>query len=695
MTFLAFWAAWLAATGLAVALLGWDRAKPFVAGAAASHAVTLLLVARAERRKWVAPIRRLAGQVDELARNPVGRAEFEDGRATDPIARSLRRLAEAHKVMVAADAARIKAGDSGPHARLALTRSAVMEATPSDAFEKTHDPTANPNASGDFSTTDAADMVNRLEPRLLRWLESSPAEQEFLGWDLRQLREKSFLEIVHPDDLDRVKDQLRTALIKGEVHGLILRIRTAHGKKAIEMNVGARYGADMSISHLRCHVTDVTAKVRAEREARLKAREIEQANEQLRLINRELEELKERYLDLYQNAPAMYFSLDVDGKFLECNDTFLRTLGFRREAVIGQSFEILLPEHHRPLFAERFAAFLLAGTIEINSQWLKPCGEVIDVWVTGTAVRDPAGRIVHSRSVAQDVTARHRLEAELQEKNARLATTIEELSRRNKEMDEFTYVVSHDLQEPLRTLTAFSDFLLRDYGDRLDAEGQEFVRYIVDASRRMRALIQDLLSLSRAGKVAAEFSGVQLEEVIGFVRADLAELIRSKRAEVRVDGPLPEVWGDRQRLGQLFANLISNGLKYNDKPDPRVEVGSDCPEVGDAVAEPGLASAPRPVSPSTSATTVSGSTPSFIPGSSSSSGGSIPARSTKGPGLGWRSARRSCRPTAAGSGSRASQAGAPRFSSPSAASPASTPSPAGGHALAGRSASCNLTSTSS
>ena len=84
--------------------------------------------------------------------------------------------------------------------------------------------------------------------------------------------------------------------------------------------------------------------------------------------------------------------------------------------------------------------------------------------------------------------------------------TNEQLSRKNKELDEFTYVVSHDLQEPLRTLTAFSDFLLRDCGDQLDANGQEYIRYLVDASRRMRALIQGLLNLSRAGKVTDEFS---------------------------------------------------------------------------------------------------------------------------------------------------------------------------------------------
>jgi light-regulated signal transduction histidine kinase (bacteriophytochrome) len=239
-----------------------------------------------------------------------------------------------------------------------------------------------------------------------------------------------------------------------------------------------------------------------------------------------------------------------------------------------------MPEALRPKFAERFATFLDSGSIELASQWVKASGEVIDVWVTGTAVRDAEGKLVHSRSVAQDVTARHRLEAELQEKNERLAHTNTELSRRNKEMDEFTYVVSHDLQEPLRTLIAFSDFLLRDYGNRLDNEGQEFVRYIVDASRRMRDLIQDLLTLSRAGKVTAEFGPVNLEELIAVIKADLAELIRSKHAELRIAGPLPEVWGDRARIGQLLSNLISNGLKYNDKDAPWVEIGSG-PSPGD------------------------------------------------------------------------------------------------------------------
>ncbi|MGE3821325.1 MAG: ATP-binding protein [Isosphaeraceae bacterium] len=142
-------------------------------------------------------------------------------------------------------------------------------------------------------------------------------------------------------------------------------------------------------------------------------------------------------------------------------------------------------------------------------------------------------------------------------------------------MDEFLYVVSHDLQEPLRTLVSFSDFLLADYGDRLDDQGREFVRYLVDASRRMRSLIQDLTTLSRAGKVTREFDRVNLSEVLKVVRADLSDRIRSRGGQVDFEASLPEVWGDRDRIGQLFTNLITNGLKYNQEAVPRVTVTVD------------------------------------------------------------------------------------------------------------------------
>src|SRR4051794_14862865 len=269
----------------------------------------------------------------------------------------------------------------------------------------------------------------------------------------------------------------------------------------------------------------------------------------------------------------MYFSLSDDGRVLDCNETLLQTLGYTRESLVGRPFTEILAEPHRSRFAADFAEFRRLGAIEAEGKWTKANGEVIDVWVSARAVRGGDGKFLQTRHVAQDVTARHRLEAELKEMNEHLAQTNEELSRKNREMDEFAYVVSHDLQEPLRTLIAFSDFLLRDYGEQLGANGQEYLRYLVEASRRMRALIHGLLNLSRAGKVTGEFVPVNLEEVLSVVKADLNELIRSKGAEIRATGPLPTLWGDRVRIGQLLSNLVTNGLKYNRSERPWVEVG--------------------------------------------------------------------------------------------------------------------------
>ena len=461
-----------------------------------------------------------------------------------------------------------------------MTRSGLFDAPPVVVAGP-----IDPQMSGDYSTVD---MVNRLEPVGWHWIESSPAEQEFLGWSLADLRKKSFIDIVHPEDRRQAQETFRQALERGEALGLIVRIRTAQGKsRSIEVNAGARYGTNQRVMHLRCHLTDVTDKVRAERQLRLRTFELTRVNEQLRSINRELEDLKNRYTDLYENAPAMYFSLDSEGRIAECNQTMWSTLNYKRAQLIGRPYEDLLHESSWEKFRSQFPDFLRRGSIEEERRWIKSDGEMIDVWVLGRVVLGSKDSISHARFVAQDVTTRRRLEAELHEKNRRLARTNVELSRKNRELDEFVYVVSHDLQEPLRTLIAFSDFLMRDYGDRLEAEGQEFVQYLVDASRRMRAMIHGMLNLSRAGKVIEGFQKVDLEELIAIIKTDLGELIRSRGAEVCIAGPLPTIWGDRDRIRQLLANLITNGLKYNRSQNPWVEIGAIA-SAGDGSADVGL-----------------------------------------------------------------------------------------------------------
>ena len=261
----------------------------------------------------------------------------------------------------------------------------------------------------------------------------------------------------------------------------------------------------------------------------------------------------------------------------------------------------------------------------------------------------------------------HELEAELHEKNRRLARANEELSRKNQELDEFAYVVSHDLQEPLRTLIAFSDFLMKDYGDRLEGEGQEFVRYLVDASRRMRAMILGMLSLSRAGKVIGEFQAVDLDELAAVVRTDLGELIRSKNAEVRIASPLPVVWGDPRPARATAGQPDHQRTKIQREPEPRVEIGVISRARPRLRRTPASVPIPAKTPRSPSRTTGSASIPSSTRRSSSSSGGCTPGRSSRARVRAWPSAARSSRPTAGGSGWRASPAEEPLSSSGSVA----------------------------
>src|SRR5206468_1038062 len=144
------------------------------------------------------------------------------------------------------------------------------------------------------------------------------------------------------------------------------------------------------------------------------------------------------------------------------NETTLRALGYPREELLGKPYAALLAPEKRA----GFDLEVMQRPGETETRWIKKDGTVIDVWVGTTTIRDAGGGFVRSRSAALDVTETRRLSAALKARH-------DELRRINSELEEFTYVVSHDLKEPLRTLEAFSNFLALDYADKLEGEGQE------------------------------------------------------------------------------------------------------------------------------------------------------------------------------------------------------------------------------
>ena len=141
-------------------------------------------------------------------------------------------------------------------------------------------------------------------------------------------------------------------------------------------------------------------------------------------------------------------------------------------------------------------------------------------------------------------------------------------------MDDFTYVVSHDLKEPLRSVRTFSEFLVEDYGDRLDEEGKDYLERLQKAAIRMGNLIDDLLKLSRIGRIKMEFTEVDLNELLQNIREDLIAAIEEKNVDLQI-GSLPVIRCQRTLMSELFKNLISNGIKFSEAEKPIVEVGCE------------------------------------------------------------------------------------------------------------------------
>jgi len=168
--------------------------------------------------------------------------------------------------------------------------------------------------------------------------------------------------------------------------------------------------------------------------------------------------------------------------------------------------------------------------------------------------------------LSAELIERQRTERELEVRN-------DELEQTNRELDDFAYIASHDLKEPLRGIHNYSRFLIEDYADRFDEDGRAKLETLTRLSRRMETLIDSLLHYSRLGRTDLALDEVDVQEVVDDVVDRLGISLREQNIEVRIARRLPVIQSDRVRLGEVFANLITNAIKYNDKPQRWIEIG--------------------------------------------------------------------------------------------------------------------------
>jgi hypothetical protein len=267
---------------------------------------------------------------------------------------------------------------------------------------------------------------------------------------------------------------------------------------------------------------------------------------------RHLQESQQRFRSLFAFNPDPVFSFDLHGHFLSINDAGQQLLGLSEAEIIGKHFTGLIASDQQAQIREHLKAASAGIPQHYEMRLQDRQHKTLTLDVTNLPIMVDE-QIVGVFGIAKDVSERHQTQQELQ-------ATLLELERSNKELQEFAFVASHDLQEPLRKIQAFSE-RLASRSTALDDENRDYLQRMTSAAARMQALIIDLLNYSRVNTRGQPLQPMDLNQVLVDVLGDMETAIEQSQARIEYP-PLPKVLGDPSQLRQLLQNLLSNALKF-------------------------------------------------------------------------------------------------------------------------------------
>ena len=288
--------------------------------------------------------------------------------------------------------------------------------------------------------------------------------------------------------------------------------------------------------------------------------------------DRKLREAEARFRTLVEQVPAVIYidSNDEISSAIYMSPQVEDMLGYTPEEWLDDPelwVKVLHPDDRERVLAEDARLDAIGGPFSVEYRMLAKDGRAVWVRDEAVLVKDEEGTPLFWQGVLVDITERKRAE----EKQAEL---VEELRRSNAELEQFAYVASHDLQEPLRMVASYTQLLARRYEGKLDSDADEFIRYAVDGANRMQTLINDLLTYSRVGTRGSELVPTDTGAVYEAAYANLRRAIEEGGAEVTAE-ELPTVAGDPTQLVQLFQNLIANAIKFRSEKSPQIRVEAE------------------------------------------------------------------------------------------------------------------------
>ncbi|MBI0583971.1 MAG: PAS domain S-box protein [Methanomassiliicoccus sp.] len=270
------------------------------------------------------------------------------------------------------------------------------------------------------------------------------------------------------------------------------------------------------------------------------------------------------------NAQAIVLVVSLDGRILRVNPFIEDVTGWKMSELVSRDWaEALEPRGDAGAWKGLIPQLLASSNrTAFSGTLLTKNGETREVEWRLKLQEGANGRAGSILFIGHDVTEERRLGREL-------SARAEELARSNRDLDQFAYVASHDLQEPLRQVVAYLGLLDRKYGDKLDGDAKVYMNYAVDGSTRMRELITDLLAYSRVESGGGEFTNVDMNDALSDALSNLEASLSASNATVTA-GRLPTVPADRTQMVQLLQNLIGNAIKYRGNEPPTVLI--DCKE---------------------------------------------------------------------------------------------------------------------
>jgi PAS domain S-box-containing protein len=256
-------------------------------------------------------------------------------------------------------------------------------------------------------------------------------------------------------------------------------------------------------------------------------------------------------------------TIDPYGKITDVNASTEVITGLNREDIIGTDFSDYFTE---PLKArEGYQQVFEEGIVQDYELEIKnKNGHITPVLYNASVYKDDSNNVIGVFASARDIT-------ELKEAEKNLKLKIEELTRSNAELEQFAYVSSHDLQEPLRMIASYLQLLERKYKGKLDAKADKYINFSVDGATRMQNLIDDLLDFSRVTTHANELKLTDLESVYSEILSNLEVLIKENNAIIK-HNHLPTVMADKTQISQVFQNLINNAIKFRSDDQPKINI---------------------------------------------------------------------------------------------------------------------------